>query len=109
MKMKNKTIETQILKKSNSIYYFSGVHMRLSFDGLAALISAPMKVGDILVADNFDMTRRKIYKVLAGEKHAILYLKTNVREKFYRLADDSGKISIKNLTMISTLLLQLDT
>jgi hypothetical protein len=97
-----------LTKKASTIYYFSNVHMRLSFDGLAALVSAPMKVGDILVADNVDMTRRKIYKVLAGDKHAILYLKTNVREKFYRLADGSGKISIKNLNMLSTLLLQLE-
>lgn len=105
--MKEKKLLPQILQKSKAIYYFSGVHMRLSFDGLAALVGT-LGVGDILVADNVDMTRRKIYKVLPGEKHAILYLKTTVREKFYPLADESGKISLKNLNMLSTLLLQLE-
>lgn len=81
--------------------------MRISFDGLAALVKK-LSVGDIIVTDSKDMTRRKIYRVLARDKAAILYLLTTPREKFMPLADADGKISIKNLTLLSEVLLQLE-
>ena len=101
------SFKKDITSPATCIYYFTSVHMRLSFDGLRALVP-PLKIGDILVADNHDLTRRKIYKMLPGDKHAILYLKTSVQEKLHPLANGDGKLTVKNLTMLNQLLLQLD-
>lgn len=94
-------------KVGGQVWYFKDVHMRISFDGLAVMVGK-MQVGDIIVADNTAMTKRKIYRVLAREKAAILYLRTTPKEKFLPLADNDGKISIKNLTLLSEVLLQLE-
>lgn len=94
-------------KVGGNVWYFKDVHMRISFDGLAGMVKK-LNVGDIIVADNSAMTRRKIYRVLARDKAAILYLLTTPKEKFLPLADNDDKISIKNLTLLSEVLLQLE-
>lgn len=95
-------------KVGGNLWYFKDVHMRISFDGLSQMVGNKMKVGDIIVADNVNLTKRKIYRVLARDKAAILYLLTTQKEKFLPLADNDGKITIQNLTLLSESLLQLE-
>lgn len=99
-------MKREILENGGRLFYFPNVSMRYSFEGLLSFVPGA-KEKDIIVADNSSMERRKILRLCPGGKLAILYLKTVAREKFVPLSDESGQITIKNLNMLKSLLLQL--
>jgi len=98
MSKKNKNLTIAITDKSTKRnilgWYASGVDMRFSFQSLESIgeqLGANFKHGDILVVDNKNGDRRKVFKKVQ-EGFIMLYAYIISGNKFIPMTDSNGKI-----------------
>lgn len=79
-------------------FYADNVNMSWSFDKLhemaKGLLGAELEVGDILICDNFNKTKRKMIQMTA-KGFMIYYARLHI-EKFTALADHNGMLKSVN-------------
>jgi len=78
----------EIVTKKNQVWYLEDVDISYSFttlENLAKKLGAKVENGDILVVDNENKDKRKIFKKIADDRAAILYLMTPKKNKFLPL------------------------
>lgn len=78
----------EIVSKKNQVWYMEDVDISYSFSSLEILaekLGAKVEKGDILVVDNENRDKRKIYKKIADGRAVILYLMTPKKNKFLPL------------------------
>jgi len=78
----------EIVTKKGRIWYVENVDISYSFASLetiATKLGAKVEDGDILVADNVNKDKRKIFRKIPDGRAAIVYLRTPLKNKFLPL------------------------
>lgn len=78
----------EIVSKKSQIWYMEDVDISYSFGSLEMLakkLGADVDNGDVLVADNINKDKRKIYKKISERRAAIIYLTSDKNNKFLPL------------------------
>lgn len=90
--MKQVKIKQEIIKKKADIFYLENININYSFSTLEKIareLGAKVDNGDILIADNPNRTKRKIFKKIGKNKYVILYITSDEGNIFWHL--ENGK------------------